>query len=233
MNSSRGAGSFQTRLFRWPRDAPGVRWITLVLRVYAAIVVLMILSRLAALFVPLPTLALPPLVLGIALIAAILGLSLFDPWVHGSLLQVTAPLRHEPVKVRPNAEFEWEPVNEPGRMRAGLQHRRLFYDVPESKVTQQVSFEVGDSAQPRIDRAVKRGLRAATRALPGSGKVRARGWERDRPGPTTFVRVRLEIQGPGADRAWMGAARDAFAAAFVDDLRAKGHEARSLGPQQD
>ncbi|HWH07752.1 MAG TPA: hypothetical protein VNX21_01035, partial [Candidatus Thermoplasmatota archaeon] len=82
-----------------------------------------------------------------------------------------------------------------------------------------VTVEVPDGAVGRpLARATRRALRAARRALPGRGRVRATAAVRDVEGPTSVVRARVEVQGIGADPAWAEAAARAFARRLRDEV---------------
>ncbi|MEA3200188.1 MAG: hypothetical protein QOE90_1616 [Thermoplasmata archaeon] len=125
--------------------------------------------------------------------------------------------------------FVWQPANAPvpyvyGGI--GIHHAWLDADAGK-RVVARVELEIPDSVPPAVLRSATRdGLRGATRALPGRGKVRARGALEDVPGPTSLVRIHLDVRGPGADREWARAAAHGFGEAFARALGKSGYGAR-------
>lgn len=97
--------------------------------------------------------------------------------------------------------------------------RTLHEPIAQRRVIRVISLDVPDGlAVKRVEKAVARATNAATRALPGRGKVSARAAERDTPGPTSTLTVRLTIQGIGADESWGARAEAAFRDALMKRL---------------
>lgn len=158
--------------------------------------------------------------------ALVLSYALFAP----ATTRANAPAYDEEFPVAGDARvtrdgFEWHPVGEP---RIGVRHAlvHLWWDPSRwPRVDVRLAFDVPDAVDPTsLERATRRGLRAATRALPGRGKVHARAAHRDDPGPTSLVRVRLAVRGMRVDPAWGRHAAEAFARAFSRELEKKGHD---------
>lgn len=123
---------------------------------------------------------------------------------------------------RRDGSFEWRPANEPKPFVPG---RSLVHRAWEGGATVQadVVIEIPDETTERaLKAALKRGLAAATDALPARGHVRVQGELRDVVGPTSRFRARLVVRGHGAQPAWARLAAEAFAAAFVHALARKG-----------
>ena len=118
------------------------------------------------------------------------------------------------LRLRAGGSFTWEPPAAPPRFPTGgdlVRHRWWDADAaPRHHAV--VEVEVPDAAVGRpLARATRRALRSASRALPGRGRVRASATVRDKAGPTSLVRARIEVRGVGADGAWAQAAARAFA----------------------
>lgn len=168
--------------------------------------------------------------LAIAIGAVLLALQIYLSlaWLRRGYFRRIQPTWNEEfpqdarVRITPGGGFEWEPRGAHRiQVRHGIVHN--WWDVTHApRVGASLAFDIADEV-PRgaLHAATKKGLAAAKRALPGRGKVRAKAAGRDEPGPTSLVRVRLEVQGHGADEGWARAASEAFAAAF---LRALGRE---------
>lgn len=135
------------------------------------------------------------------------------------------------VHVRPGGEFEWHPV---GEMRPAVRHGIVhsWWETRSSPRYQaRVVFDVPDEVPPRLlQKATKRALSSARRALPGRGKVRASAAHRDDAGPRSTVSVRLAVQGIGAEPTWTRAASEAFAREFLAALGRAGHDSTARGP---
>lgn len=87
-----------------------------------------------------------------------------------------------------------------------------------------LAFDIPDDVPPdALVRATKKALAAATDALPGRGKVRAKAATRDEPGPRSLVRVRLAVQSVTATPEWSRIAAEEFARAFLTALKRAGH----------
>lgn len=180
----------------------------------------LVLVLFAAAWLSSPTLVPRPWLLAVVIALATGALSL--AWLRRAFSQRVQPTWDEEfpdaprARVTPGGEFTWEPRGTPRMgVRHGIVHR--WWDVTHApRVGVALAFEIPDEL-PRdlLLAATKRGLAAARRALPGRGKVRAKAAGRDEPGPTSFVRVRLEVQGHGADEDWARASAEAFARAFL------------------
>lgn len=113
---------------------------------------------------------------------------------------------------------------------AGLGAGRGFTQppVPETKAEAALAFLVdADAGQRLLTDATEKGLAAATKALPGRGRVRAQG-SLGNVKEGKRVRVDLDVRGEGANQEWALAAEAAFAEAFLARIEAKGHSARRL-----
>lgn len=160
---------------------------------------------------------------------SVIALSLYGTFRPGAL-QRGAPTWDEefPIagdaRVTPDGAFEWHPSGAP-RMgtRHGLVHR--WWDAEHGpRYDAQLAFDIPDDVPPdALAKATKRALAAATRALPARGKARAKAATRDEPGPKSLVRVRLHIQGIGAEPSWAHDAAEAFAKAFLATLKRAGY----------
>lgn len=164
----------------------------------------------------------PPMWVSALVILVLLALSI-SAWRPAAIRRTWSRADIEPIVLPSEGGFEWHSAHEPRVEFVMPDRRRFWWDEPTSKVGQQLSLEFPDGADIRP--ALRSGLRAARGSLPGRGKVRVRAWERDVAGPRSRVRVRLDIEGAGADRDWANAAAHAFAAAFQKKIPA----ARSLG----
>lgn len=115
----------------------------------------------------------------------------------------------------------WEPPASPPRYpTAGDLVRHRWWD-PDGAPRHyaHVAIEVPDAAVGRpLHRATRRALRAASRALPGRGRVRASAAVKDKEGPASLVRVRIEVQGVGAQPQWAEAAARAFAESLREEV---------------
>lgn len=158
----------------------------------------------------------------------VLGLS---RWSQASWRRVTPTYEDEfpnagRAMVRRDGSFEWTP---PATSQLGVRHglvHRWWNAERGAKFSARLAFEVPDDVPPRtLEKATQRALDAATRALPGRGKVRATGAARDEPGPASLVSVTLFVQGIGATPEWAERASQAFGGAFLRELARKGHEA--------
>jgi hypothetical protein len=144
----------------------------------------------------------------------------------GPALDPNAPSGRE--KPSPSGAFTWTPVGQPVPYEGyatRLPHR--WWDAERGPSVQtSVAFDVPDAVTAReLHVATRTALRAATAALPGRGKVRASAAVRDVAGPTSLVRVRLQVRGVGATDAWAREASEAFARGFLLALDARGHVA--------
>lgn len=162
-------------------------------------------------------------------VLGVIALSLYGTYGPGALQRRAITWDEEfPVagdaRVSPHGAFEWHPRGEPRiAARHGLVHR--WWDAERGpRYDAQLAFDIPDDVPPdTLAKATKRGLAAASRALPGRGKVRAKAAARDEPGPTSLVRVRLHVQGIGADPTWAREAAEAFAKAFLAALKRAGY----------
>lgn len=157
-----------------------------------------------------------------------LALSLYGTYGPGAIRRREATWDKEfpagDAHVKADGAFEWHPRGEPRTgIRHGLVHR--WWDAERgARYDAHLAFDVPDDVAPDLlAKATKRALKAATRALPGRGKVRAKAAARDEPGPTSLVRVRLHVQGIGAERGWAREAAEAFAKSFLAALKRAGH----------
>lgn len=127
------------------------------------------------------------------------------------------------VHVRADGSFDWRPpaTSQIG-VRHGLVHR--WWDAERgAKFSASIQFDIPDEVAPDVlARATTRSLKAATRALPARGKVRAKGAHRDEAGPTALVSVTLYVQGVGATPEWARLAAEEFARAFLRTLKSDG-----------
>lgn len=146
-------------------------------------------------------------------------------------IRATLPLlggSPKPTPIPPGGSFEWQPANAPvPYVYGGIGVRHAWLEVERGRhIVAQVDLEIPDGVPDALLRsATKRGLRAATHGLPGRGKVRARGALEDLPGPTSRVRIHLDIHGFGADREWAQGAAHGFGEAFAGLLAKSGYAA--------
>lgn len=173
--------------------------------------------------------SLPPRSLGV--VVAVVGLLVLaaTQYSAASWRRIQPALREEfpldgRARVAPGGQFEWHPEGETRiGIRHGITHR--WWDAERGpRYDVALAFDIPDEVPGALlAHATKRALRAATSALPGRGKARAKAAARDEPGPTSLVRVRIAVQGVGADAAWARVAAEHFARAFLATLKKGGH----------
>lgn len=181
-------------------------WGIRVLRVAIACGVLYALWVIAGSLVPLPQPAL--WLLGVIIIAALL----LDPLVTAARVRATAALKPARVDRTADGAFEFHPANEPEPSLAVQATSGMHAEPAESHVTRtmRLALVVGSASARDISRAIARGTRAATRALPGRGKVQAHAEERPGSGSRASLVVHIRVSGPGASNEWADAAEEAF-----------------------
>lgn len=153
-------------------------------------------------------------------------------------IRATLPLlgrSSKPTPIPPGGSFEWQPANAPTPyVYGGIGIRHAWLE-PEAgrHVVARVDLDIPDAVpEALLKSATRQGLRAATRAIPGRGRIRARGALEDLPGPESRVRIHLDVEGPGASREWARAAANGFGEGFARSLAKSGyassvaHEAR-------
>lgn len=103
-------------------------------------------------------------------------------------------------------------------LRAAAVRSAWWMPEPRSLGVADVRFRVDPDPSDRdLVRATKAGLRAARRALPGRGAVRASGGVRRVAGPDV-VTVRLVVRAVGDGVAWARLAEEAFATEFAERM---------------
>jgi hypothetical protein len=91
------------------------------------------------------------------------------------------------------------------------------------------AFDIPEGVPRKVlAKATEDGLEAATDALPGRGSVRAEGALGSATSGRRRVRVELTVSGATAEATWGPLAEEAFAAAFLDVMSRKGHDARRV-----